>query len=51
MTMSIKITAFWDVTKCTSNVIDGYERFGGTCCLHLQGKRNIYACAFNVDLT
>jgi hypothetical protein len=50
MTMSINIMTFWDETQYTSSVIDGYERFRGTCHLHLQGKRNISASVFNVDL-
>lgn len=46
--MSVKITSFLDVAQCTSSVIDGYERFKGTCYLHLQGKRYISASVFNV---
>jgi hypothetical protein len=28
---------FWDVTSCS--LIDGYQRFGRTCCLQLQDKK------------
>jgi hypothetical protein len=27
---------FWDMTQC--NVVESYQRFGGTCCLHFQGS-------------
>jgi hypothetical protein len=27
---------FWIMTPCS--VVVGYQRFGGPCCLHLQGK-------------
>jgi hypothetical protein len=30
----MKITVFWDVTP--RSLVDGYQRFGGNCCLHLQ---------------
>jgi hypothetical protein len=29
--------AFWDVMPC--NVVDRYQHLGGTCCLHLRGRR------------
>jgi hypothetical protein len=34
--MNIKFTAFWDVT---CNSVERLQRFGGICCLHLQGRR------------
>jgi hypothetical protein len=30
----MKITVFWDVAMC--NVVDIYQHFRGTCCIHLQ---------------
>jgi hypothetical protein len=33
--MRLKIVVFWDVTPCT--LVNRYQRFGGICCLHLQG--------------
>jgi hypothetical protein len=29
--------SFLDITYCS--LVDGYQRFGGTCCLHLQSRR------------
>jgi hypothetical protein len=51
MLMSIKIMLFWDVTQCTSSVNDGYQFFEGPHSLRLQGKKNISASVFNVDLS
>jgi hypothetical protein len=34
---ALKITGFWYVSP--SSVVDLYQRFGGTYCLHLQGRR------------
>jgi hypothetical protein len=31
------VEVFWVVTPCSDVV--GYQRFGGTCCLHLQGPK------------
>jgi hypothetical protein len=39
MMVTISITVFWDVTVYTSNLVDTYRQFGGTCCLHLKGRR------------
>jgi len=33
--MKIQVQVFWIVTP--RSVAVGYQRFGGTCCLHLQG--------------
>jgi hypothetical protein len=33
--VGMKITGLWNVTIC--NLMDRYKRFGGTCCLFLQG--------------
>jgi hypothetical protein len=33
--MKIQVTVFWVTTPCS--VVVGYQRFGGPCCLHLQG--------------
>jgi hypothetical protein len=32
----IQVDFFWVVTPCS--VVVGYQRFGGPCCLHLQGE-------------
>jgi hypothetical protein len=37
MAATTKNTAFWDVIPC--NLVDHYQSFGRTHCLHLQGKR------------
>jgi hypothetical protein len=29
---------FWVVTPCI--VVGGYQRFGATCCLHIQGENS-----------
>jgi hypothetical protein len=34
--VKIEVEFFWLVTLC--NVVLGYQRFGGPCCLHLQGE-------------
>jgi hypothetical protein len=31
-----QVKVFWVMTPC--NVVAGYQRFGGTCYLHLQGE-------------
>jgi len=31
----LKFVIIWVVTPCS--VVAGYQRFGGSCCLHLQG--------------
>jgi hypothetical protein len=33
--------SFWDVTPCRL----ASQHFGGTCCLHLQGRRVEAACS------
>jgi hypothetical protein len=33
LAMNIEITVFWIVTQCS--LVDGCQRFGGTCCLHI----------------
>jgi len=30
------VGVFWVMTQCS--VVVGYQRFGGPCCLHLQGE-------------
>jgi hypothetical protein len=35
-TVNIQVEVFWVVTPCSAVV--GYHRFGGPCCLHLQGS-------------
>jgi hypothetical protein len=35
--LELKINVFWNVILC--NLVDVYQRFGGTCCLHLKGRR------------
>jgi len=35
--VTINVTTFWHVTKC--NLPEIYRCFGGTCCVHLQGRR------------
>jgi hypothetical protein len=37
--VKIHIEDFWVVTAC--NGVVGYQRFRGTCCLHLQGEVNM----------
>jgi hypothetical protein len=34
--MKIHVEVFWIVTPC--GIVVGYQRFGGPCCLHLQGE-------------
>jgi len=34
--VKIQVEVIWVVTPCSDMV--GYERFGGPCCLHLQGE-------------
>jgi hypothetical protein len=36
MAMMIQVVVFWVMTPCSDVV--GYQRFGGPCCLHLQGE-------------
>jgi hypothetical protein len=35
--MTMNIIVFWDIMQCS--VVDRYQHFGESCCLHLQGKR------------
>jgi hypothetical protein len=35
ISFSTKMAAFWDVTPCS--LVEVYQRFRGTCCLHHQG--------------
>jgi hypothetical protein len=35
MAVKIQVEVFWVVMPCS--VVAGYQRFGGPCCLHLQG--------------
>jgi len=34
--MSFQVQVFWVVTPCSVEI--EYIRFGGSCCLHLQGE-------------
>jgi len=36
MVVKIQVEVFWIVTLCSVAV--GYQHFGGSCCLHLQGR-------------
>jgi hypothetical protein len=36
--MTVKFVVFWDITLCSLK--GSYQRFGGTFCLHLQGKES-----------
>jgi hypothetical protein len=36
-TVVMKSSSFWDITPCSPLKVN--RRFGGTCCLHLQGRR------------
>jgi hypothetical protein len=47
-TVSIKITALRDVMPCS--LVDSYQRFGGTCCLHFQGRSSILKMEPAVDI-
>jgi hypothetical protein len=38
----MKSVILWDVTPCSLSKFN--QRFGGTCCLHLQGRRINQAC-------
>jgi hypothetical protein len=38
------IAVFWDVMSCS--LVDIYQCFEGTCCLHLQTTLNIYQTAW-----
>jgi hypothetical protein len=35
--VKLKISTFWDITPCS--LLKVKWCFGGTCCLHLQGRR------------
>jgi hypothetical protein len=37
-----QVEVFWDVTPYS--VVVGYQRFGGPCCIHLQGEVEISGC-------
>jgi hypothetical protein len=34
--VTVKIAVFWNVTHCS--LVSYYQRFGGTCCLHVLVK-------------
>jgi len=36
MAVMFQVEVFWAVTPCS--IVVGYQRFGGPCCLHLQGE-------------
>jgi hypothetical protein len=42
-TVNMKITVFWDVVM--HSLVNRYPRFGGTCCFHLQGRRESHVGA------
>jgi hypothetical protein len=35
--MTMRVHVFWNTTQCS--FVGRFQRFGGTCCLHLQGER------------
>jgi hypothetical protein len=37
LSMTMKSIIFWDVTPLS--LVEVYQRYGGTYCLHLQGRR------------
>jgi len=41
------VEVFWVVTPCS--VMVGYKRFGGPCCVHLQGE-SFTAVMFEVEI-
>jgi hypothetical protein len=41
--LTVKIIVFWDVLPCS--LADHCQRFGETCCLHLQHRRCFYLFA------
>jgi len=43
--MKSQVEVFWFVTPCSGMV--GYQRFGETFCLHLQGKVRIEAAIYS----
>jgi len=36
--VNIQVEVYWVMTTCSA--VLGHQRFGGTCCLHLQGEMN-----------
>jgi hypothetical protein len=42
----IQVKVFWVVTSCS--VVVGYQRFGGPCCLHLQGESLKYHIVYRM---
>jgi hypothetical protein len=44
----VKSCKFWDITPCGPLKINKY--FGGTCCVHLQGRRKSQARNQKVEL-
>jgi hypothetical protein len=38
MKIQIKTAVFWYVTPC--DLVHGYQRLRGTCCVHLQGRKH-----------
>jgi hypothetical protein len=38
----MKFQVFWEVTLC--RLVHSYRRFGGACCLHLQGLTLFLRC-------
>jgi hypothetical protein len=45
--MNINIVFFWDVRQC--NLVEGYQHFWGTCCLHLQGSTDSSSIFYHED--
>jgi hypothetical protein len=42
----LKITVFWTVMSCS--LIERYQHYGGTCCLHLQHRR-VYSLTLTME--
>ena len=46
---NIKNIVSWSTCVASHNVVDRYGRFGGTCCLYLQGRRRKVTSLREVD--
>jgi hypothetical protein len=43
----LMVTGFWDVMICS--LVDICQRFGGICCLHIQGKEYSYCSTLKME--